>query len=72
VHDLSGSVKEWQNFCGSTQGDQAKICSVIGGDYKAYSVEQQLLSCVDGYQLRGVRDVGATVGFRCCADTTAP
>jgi formylglycine-generating enzyme required for sulfatase activity len=63
IHDLSGSIEEWQNFC-QVFGTSTISALVIGGSFSASPGE---LRC-DIYGGVSIRTINPYVGFRCCAD----
>lgn len=61
VFDLSGSVEEMEDSCG-TEGDLEGWCNIRGGAFASSSH----LACSSGAMMpRDVSD--ATIGFRCCS-----
>ena len=66
IHDLSGSVWEWQNLCG-TWGSSALSCSVMGGSY--VDTDPKNLACAALASPATMTTVAPNWGFRCCADT---
>ena len=63
IHDMSGSVWEWNDVCDSN--DSTSFCRTYGGAYDA--VGPQELSCTGVRVWR--RNSGAlNIGFRCCTN----
>lgn len=56
VHNMSGSVKQWQNIC-RTSG-----CAIQGGSWQTPS------NCSDASGVKSLMSVNVGVGVRCCAD----
>jgi sulfatase modifying factor 1 len=62
IHDMSGSVWEWVDSCGSVSA-QAN-CTALGGAYDSTPTE---LEC-SGFRFAQRTTAGNNVGFRCCQD----
>lgn len=75
VHDLSGSLDEWQNMCGTWDvgnGNMALGCYNAGGNryqdaYSGNNTPQQDCAVSGGTLL--AEQISQTMGIRCCADT---
>lgn len=59
VHDLNGSVSEWQNFCWMKQ----ETCLSLGTAF-----ENAAEGCTEYLGMTGMRQVVRGRGIRCCAD----
>ncbi|MBI4703521.1 MAG: SUMF1/EgtB/PvdO family nonheme iron enzyme [Deltaproteobacteria bacterium] len=69
IHDLSGSVEEWQNLCDKTPGVSKIGAATVGSSaYYDYPSYVDNLSCTGGYGTGAAYETHAAVGFRCCAD----
>jgi sulfatase modifying factor 1 len=62
IHDMSGSVWEWVDSCGSVS-PQAN-CTALGGAFDSHAPE---LEC-SGFRFAQRNTGGNNVGFRCCQD----
>jgi formylglycine-generating enzyme required for sulfatase activity len=66
IYDLSGSVSEWQNLCGSTTSPS---CLTIGGSWS--ELDKTQMACAADVGFAGMRPKDPFRGFRCCADAVA-
>jgi formylglycine-generating enzyme required for sulfatase activity len=66
IHDLSGSVGEWQNLCRETSGAQGAVgCLMAGGSQVEDEARQ---ACTKSVGFTYLQAKNPYVGFRCCAD----
>ncbi len=65
VYDLSGGVREWQNFC---LQDQTLTCMAKGYGLWDVSGEAEPCENKDSIALAGSNSISWSYGIRCCAD----
>ena len=66
IHDLSGSVGDWQNVCGYWPGGRSSVIG-CGRLYSSRSKQEPMDCATYGHGL--AKDITPLRGFRCCADS---